>query len=213
MTFLRLPVAVSPPPQKPAGIEVVWFSCLWRTSPQGCCQGLEVLLRCPMPPCEATTTLLEVLLDDMWEVLKVLPLLDDRETAKAFTAAAVSSQKLIRLWQAATSAALLGSTGASAAAAGTVGATATKAAASAGASKGRTMKSSSNGVKGNGKAARGKAGAAAHGCVEACSDGSSALPPPAWLVAAAEADAQAALRTGLTLLHRVLDCAQKAYYW
>lgn len=188
----------------------MWFSSLWRSWPRGCCAALELLLRCPAPACEPVTTLQELLLDDMWEALKVLPLLDSRETARAVTAAVVSSQKLVRLWQEAAAAVLLGSPAAAAAAVQGVGQGEEK---RKGGSKaaGKGGKGSSS----NGKAQR-PAPAAADASGEAGSSrggGSAEVAVPAWLPAAAEADPQAALRAGLGLLYRLLDCAQKAYYW
>jgi hypothetical protein len=149
------------------------------------------------------TTLQELLLDDMWECLKSLPLLEDRETAKAVTAAVVSSQKLVRLWQDAAAAVLLH--GPAAAAAG----------AAVGSQGEEKKKGSSKGAGRGGRGSSVKAPAADAAGEAACSNAAivSEVAVPAWLVAAAEADPQAALRAGLGLLYRLLDCAQKAYYW
>jgi hypothetical protein len=181
----------------------VWFSSLWRAWPRGCCAALELLLRCPAPACEPITTLQELLLDDLWECLKVLPLLEDREAAKAVTAAVVSSQKLVRLWQDAAAAVLLGSPAAVA-----------SAAVLQGPSQGEEKKKNSS--KGAGKGSKGSnisTAKALRQVAGAPADAAGEAAVPAWLVAAAEADPQAALRAGLGLLYRLLDCAQKAYYW
>ncbi|KAF6259720.1 hypothetical protein COO60DRAFT_1700681 [Scenedesmus sp. NREL 46B-D3] len=195
-------------PVTESGTEAVWFSSLWGAWPRGCCQALELLLRCPAPPCEPVTTLQELLLDDMWECLKALPLLDDRETAKAFTAAVVSSQKLVRLWQDAAAAVVLrGPAAASAAAAQTPGKDdERRKGTSRGSGKG--AKGSSASIKAQQQApvsaeAAGEAGGSKGGATDEAA-------VPAWLLAAAEADPQAALRAGLGLLYRLLDCAQKA---
>lgn len=42
------------------------------------CQVLELLLRCPTPICSATTTLIELLMDDLWEAIANLSLLEPR---------------------------------------------------------------------------------------------------------------------------------------
>jgi hypothetical protein len=136
----------------------------------------------------------------MWECLKALPLLEDRETAKAVTAAVVSSQKLVRLWQDAAAAVLL--RGPAAAPAGAAG----------GSQSDEKKKGSS---KGAGRGGRGSSSSVKVPAADAAGEAAtgSEVAVPAWLVAAAEADPQAALRAGLGLLYRLLDCAQKAYYW
>uniref|UniRef100_A0A383W5G9 MYND-type domain-containing protein n=1 Tax=Tetradesmus obliquus TaxID=3088 RepID=A0A383W5G9_TETOB len=203
-------------PVAESGAEAVWFSSLWQSWPRGCCAALELLLRCPAPACEPVTTLQELLLDDMWEALKVLPLLESRETARAVTAAVVSSQKRVRLWQEAAATVLLGSPAAAAAA--TAAAAAVQGVGQGEEKKKGSSKAAGKGAKGSsssGKALR-PAPAAADASGEAGSSKSGAtaeVAAPAWLLAAAEADPQAALRAGLGLLYRLLDCAQKAYYW
>jgi hypothetical protein len=138
----------------------------------------------------------------MWECLKSLPLLEDRETAKAVTAAVVSSQKLVRLWQDAAAAVLLR------------GPVAAAASAAVGSLSEERKKGSSKGAGRGSKGSSSVKAPATDAAGEApCSSAVSEVAVPAWLVAAAEADPQAALRAGLGLLYRLLDCAQKAYYW
>eukprot|EP00775_Hariotina_reticulata_P003873 gene3873-4128_t len=224
-----------------SGVEIIWYSCLWRLMPRSMCQVTELLLRSPGPVGESLTTLTELLLDDLWEAVKEMPLLEEPESSRAVAAVVASARKVVLQWHAAISAAVTanGTTAAKkptiAKAAAAPGSRGKSSQPGRGAMGGSSKKSKAKGVQQQDEGAvaaviQGEEDASllatsppmlsevASGTGSGSGAGGKAAmmarpsAPPAWMAAIAAADALQALRPTLALLGRLLDNAQKAYY-
>ncbi|KAF8065441.1 hypothetical protein HT031_003042 [Scenedesmus sp. PABB004] len=167
----------------------VWVGALWRASPRGLCALLELLLRSPVPPAAPLAGLTEQLLGGLWAAVRAGPLLEEHGTARAAAAAIVSSLKAARCWQAAAARALA-----------LVGA-------DAGAAARRGRQQGKGGARGR------QPGKAAGATAVVAGGGEGAPAPPAWMLAAAAADSQAALCAGLALLACCLACTHETLDW